>query len=125
MLNKNCSLSGKIFGPLKWYTYGNFFGDRGGEVAKNNSLQKKNFRHRRSLGPPKNEGLATPLMSDILKHVLLLNKNTDLLASFTSLVPDEMAPSLKKHFRLALGAKLLTGCCCPSFSVVGVLNTFM
>ena len=45
--------------------------------------------------------------------------------SFTSLAPDEMAPSLKKHFRLALGAKLLTGCCCPSFSVVGVLNTFM
>jgi hypothetical protein len=34
-------------------------------------------------------------MSDILKHVLLLNKNTDLAASFTSLAPDEMAPSLK------------------------------
>jgi hypothetical protein len=65
-------------------------------------------------------------MSDMLKHVLLLNKNTDLLLpSFTSLAPDEMAPSLKKHFRLALGTKLLTGCCCPSFSVVAVLNTFM
>ena len=32
-----------------------------------------------------------------------------------------MAPSLKKHFRLALGAKLLTGCCCPSFNVVEIL----
>jgi hypothetical protein len=64
-------------------------------------------------------------MSDILKHVLLLNKNTDLLLLSPQLAPDEMAPSLKKHFRLALGAKLSTGCCCPSFSVVGVLNPFM
>jgi hypothetical protein len=31
----------------------------------------------------------------------------------------------KKRFRLALGAILSTGCCCPSFSEVGVLNTFM
>jgi hypothetical protein len=29
---------------------------------------------------------------------------------------------IKKHFRLA---QLLTGCYCPSFSIVGVLNTFM
>ena len=29
-------------------------------------------------------------------------------ASFTSLAADEMAPSLKKYFRLALGAKLST-----------------
>jgi hypothetical protein len=47
-------------------------------------------------------------MSDKLKHMLLLNKNTDFLAPFTSLSPDEMAPSLKKHFRLAQGAKLST-----------------
>jgi hypothetical protein len=36
-------------------------------------------------------------MSDILKHVLLLNKNTDLLLFSPQLVPDEMALSLKKH----------------------------
>jgi hypothetical protein len=36
-------------------------------------------------------------MSDILKHVLLLNKTTNLLLlSPSSLAPDEMAPSLKK-----------------------------
>jgi hypothetical protein len=55
-------MSGKIFGPLKWYTYRNFLvTGGGGGVAKNNSFQKKNFRQRRSLRPPKNEGLATPL----------------------------------------------------------------
>jgi hypothetical protein len=35
-------------------------------------------------------------MSDILKHVLLLNKNTDLLLLSPQLAQDEMAPSLKK-----------------------------
>ena len=29
----------KIFGPLKWYTDRNFFGDGGGEVVKNNFLR--------------------------------------------------------------------------------------
>ena len=33
----------KIFGPLKWYTDRNFFGDGGEEVVKNNFLRKKNF----------------------------------------------------------------------------------
>jgi hypothetical protein len=34
----------KIFGPLKWYTDRNFFGDGGGgEVVKNNFLRKKIF----------------------------------------------------------------------------------
>jgi hypothetical protein len=32
----------KIFGPLKWYTDRNFFGDRGGEVVKINYV-RKNF----------------------------------------------------------------------------------
>ena len=56
----------------------------------------------------------TTYMSDILKHVLLFNKNADLLLlSPRPVSPDEIAPSLKKHFRLALGSKLSTGCYCP------------
>ena len=33
----------KIFGPLKWYTDRNFFGDGGGGVVQNNFLRKKFF----------------------------------------------------------------------------------
>jgi hypothetical protein len=56
--HNDIGMSGKNFGPLKWYTEG---GGRG-EVAKNKLFREKFFgRPCLSLRPPKNEGLATPL----------------------------------------------------------------
>ena len=63
-------MSGKNFGPLKWYTDRNFFGDGWGgggggggrEKSKNKLFREKFFgRPSLSLRSPKNEGLATPL----------------------------------------------------------------
>jgi hypothetical protein len=65
-------MSGKFFGPLKWYTYRNFL-VTGGVVAKNNSFQKKIFGNGVRFAPPKNEGLATPL--SLICRVLRNNSN--------------------------------------------------
>ena len=46
-------------------------------------------------------------MSDILKHVLLLNKNNDLLLVLPQLAPDEMAPSLKKTFLIGSRGEII------------------
>ena len=44
----------KIFGPLKWYTDRNYFGDGGGggEVVKNNILRKNFLSANLTLTPP-------------------------------------------------------------------------
>ncbi len=61
--HNDIGMSGKNFGPLKWYIDRNFFGGGGGEVAKNKLFREKFFgRPCLSLRPPKNEGLATPLL---------------------------------------------------------------
>jgi hypothetical protein len=73
--SKNFDMSGKIFGPLKWYTDRNFFGDGGGEVAKNNLFRKKFFRHwsvEMTLHPPLKNSLRTALQKNVTYLLSLL-----------------------------------------------------
>ncbi len=55
--HNDIGMSGKNFGPLKWYTDRNFFGDEGGGVGRP-------CLSLRPPPPPQNEGLATPLVID-------------------------------------------------------------
>ena len=73
--HNDIGMSGKNFGPLKWYTDRNFFGDGGG-----GKLFREKFFGRPclSLRPPKNEGLATPLLIRIsLKIWICSHLHTD------------------------------------------------